>query len=481
MKTPPAHDTRLLRFALGPALAAVMFLTGPLGGMSEPAWRTAAIGLWMGLWWVTEAVPIAATALLPLVLVPLLGIATMTAAAAPYANPIIYLFFGGFILAAAFERSGLHRRLALAFLGIVGTRPDRVVLGFMVTGGFISMWVSNTATVLMLLPLVNSMLQRGNGGVDADRPAATDFEKALLLGIAYAATIGGYGTLIGTPPNALLAGFIAQTHGVQLGFLDFMLVGVPIVVLGIPIAWLVLTRVVFKVAGTTELVDTQTIIAQWSALGPASRAEMFVAGVATLTAAAWMTQPWLVRLIPGLTEAGISVACALVLFIVPIDRQWTRIVDWKAAEAIPWGVLVLFGGGLSLAAAIQESGLAQWIGGSVGALRALPPLLIILLVATVITFLTEFTSNTATAAAFLPIASSLAIGAGMNPLVLAVAAGLAASNGFMLPVGTPPNAIVFASGRLSIPEMARAGLLLDLIFIVLITAVAYFLVLPVLG
>lgn len=477
----PAHDLRLLRFALGPAVAALMLVIGPLGGMSEPAWRTAGVGIWMGLWWMTEAVPIAATALLPLVLVPLLGIASMNAAAAPYANPIIYLFFGGFILAAAFERSGLHRRLAFALLGVVGTRPDRVVLGFMISGGFISMWVSNTATVLMLLPLVNAMLLRARRDEGSGTPTATDFERALLLGIAYGATIGGYGTLIGTPPNALLAGFIAQTHGIQLGFLDFMLVGAPIVVLGIPITWLVLTRVVFKVHGAAVLVDTQTLAAQRSALGPATREEKFVAGVAAVTAAAWMTQPWLSRVVPGLTEAGISVACALVFFVVPIDRQWTRIVDWKAAEDIPWGVLVLFGGGLSLAAAIQESGLAEWIGSSVGALRTLPPLLLILLVTTVITFLTEFTSNTATAAAFLPIASSLAIGAGMNPIVLAVAAGLAASNGFMLPVGTPPNAIVFASGRLSIPQMARAGILIDLIFIVLITAVSYFLVLPVLG
>jgi sodium-dependent dicarboxylate transporter 2/3/5 len=458
-----------------------MLITGPFAGMSPSAWRTAAVGIWMGFWWVTEAVPIAATALLPLVLLPLLGIADMSEAATPYANPVIYLFFGGFILAAAFERSGLHRRLALSLLSVVGTRPDRVVLGFMISGGFISMWVSNTATVLMLLPLVNSLLHRPNRDERAGTLATTDFERTLLLGIAYAATIGGYGTLVGTPPNALLAGFLAQTHGVRLGFLDFMLVGLPIVLLGIPITWFVLTRLVFRVADGDSLVDTQTLADQRRALGPATRQEKFVAVVASCTAAAWITQPWLSRVVPGLTEAGISVTCAVILFVVPFDRQWTRAVDWEDAEGIPWGVLVLFGGGLSLASAIQEGGLAQWIGSSVGALRTLAPLLLILLVVTVITFLTEFTSNTATAAAFLPIASSLAIGAGMNPLVLAVAAGLAASNGFMLPVGTPPNAIVFASGRLSIPQMARAGFLLDVIFIVLITAVAFLLVLPILG
>lgn len=459
-----------------------MLLVGPLGDMPPAAWRTAAIGVWMALWWVTEAVPIPATALLPLVLFPLLNVVNINAAAAPYANPVIFLFFGGFILAAAFERTGLHRRLALWLLGIVGTRPDRIVLGFMVVGGFISMWVSNTATVLMLLPLVNSMLRPpgrdagGTGGL-----ATSDFERALLLGIAYAATIGGYGTLVGTPPNALLAGFLQQTHGVKLGFLDFMLVGVPIVVIGIPAAWLLLTRVTFRVRGGTALMEAATLAEQRRQIGRATRPEKFVAAVAVVTALAWMTQPWLSRVVPGVSEAGISVACAVALFAIPIDSQGTRVVDWEAAEGIPWGVLVLFGGGLSLAGAIQDSGLAKWIGDSVGGLRMLSPLLLILIVTTVITFLTEFTSNTATAAAFLPVVSSLAVGAGMNPLVLSIAAGLAASNGFMLPVGTPPNAIVFASGKLTIPQMARAGLLLDLVFIVLISAVSYFLVLPILG
>lgn len=471
---------RFLAFALGPLVAALMIASGPHAGMSEAAWRTAAVGVLMALWWVTEAVPIAATALLPLVLLPLLGIAGINAAAAPYANPVIFLFFGGFILAAAFERCGLHRRLAFALLGAVGTRPDRIVAGFMIAGGFISMWVSNTATVLMLLPLVNSIVNRPRPDATAQTPAATDFEKALLLGIAYAATIGGLGTLVGTPPNALLAGFLAQTHGVHLGFLDFMLIGVPIVVVGLPIAWFVLTRVAFKVRGG-EVVDAETLTAQRGALGPPSRDEKFVAIVAVCTAAAWIAQPWLSRVVSGLSEAGIGVACAVVLFVTPLDRKWTRVIDWQAAEDIPWGVLILFGGGLSLAGAIQDSGLAQWIGDSVGVLRTFPPLLLILLVTTVITFLTEFTSNTATAAAFLPVASSLAIGAGVSPLVLAVPAALAASIGFMLPVGTPPNAIVFASGKLSIPQMARAGFLLDIVFIVLVTAASYLLVLPVLG
>lgn len=473
---------RILSYLVAPALAAVMLLLDPPGGMSATAWRTAALGIWMAGWWVTEVVPIAATALLPLALLPLLGITSMNEAAAPYANPVIYLFFGGFILAAAFERSGLHRRLALALLSAVGTRPDRVIGGFMLTCGFISMWVSNTAATLMMLPLANSMLKRSRNGSAADSPgAASPFEKALLLSIAYAATIGGFGTLIGSPPNALLAGFLTQTHGIRVRFLDYMLIGVPLVMIALPITWFLLTRVLFRVSHDPSIVDGEALAAERATLGPMSRAERYVAVVGTLTALAWTTQPLLSRVVPGISEAGISVTCALLLLVVPIDRNATKALSWEDAERIPWGVLVLFGGGLSLANAIQDGGLATWIQGSVVGLQALPPVLLVLAVTTIITMLTEFTSNTATAAAFLPIASALAVGAGMNPLMLLVAAGLGASNGFMLPVGTPPNAIAFASGRLEVREMARAGLLVDIVFIVLITLAAYFLVLPILS
>lgn len=468
----------MIKLLVGPAIAVAFLLIGPQLGMSDPAWRTAALGIWMAQWWVTEAVPIAATALLPLVFLPLFGVANMTAAAAPYANPVIYLFFGGFVLAAAFERSGLHRRLALALLAAVGTRPDRIIGGIMMASALMSMWVSNTATVLMILPLAQSMMSQRR---DRDSRAAVDFEKAMLLAVAFSATIGGFGTMIGSPPNALLTAFLAQTHGIRVSFLDYMLIGVPIVALATPLAWLLLTRVIYRVAGDAVVIDASVISAERRSLGPMSRVEKFVAVVGSLTAVSWMAQPLIARLAPAVSEAGISVACALTLLAVPIDRKGTRAIEWDEAERIPWGVLVLFGGGLSLAAAIQEGGLAQWIGDSVTGLRSMPPLMLVLIVVTVITFLTEFTSNTATAAAFLPIASSLAVGAGMNPLVMSMAAGLAASNGFMMPVGTPPNAIVFASGKLTIPEMARAGFLIDLMFIVLLTFAAYVLVIPVLS
>lgn len=455
-----------------------MLVAGPLGGMSDTAWKTAALAVLMVVWWVTEAVPIAATALLPMALLPMLGIMEISEAAAPYANPVIYLFFGGFVLAAAFERSGLHRRLALRLLTMVGTRPDRVIGGFMITCAFISMWVSNTAATLMLLPLARPLFRTAVG------PAGTGsgpFEKALLLGIAYAATIGGFGTPIGSPPNALLTAFLAQNQGIRVRFVDYMLFGVPIVLVALPLAWFILTRVLFRVATGPEVVDASSLEVERRALGPASRTEKFVATVGVLTAASWMAQPLLARAWPAISEAGISVTCALALLLVPLDRKGTRAITWDEAERIPWGVLVLFGGGLSLAAAIQTGGLADWMTQSVRVFEGLPPLLLVLMVTAIITVLTEFTSNTATAAAFLPIASSLAIGAGVSPLIVVVAAGLAASNGFMLPVGTPPNAIAFSTGRLTVREMARAGLLVDAAFVIIVTLVAYFLVTPILG
>lgn len=457
-----------------------MLAAGPTGAMGDAAWKTTAIATWMAIWWVTEAVPIAATALLPLVVFPLLGVATMTAAAAPYANPVIYLFLGGFLLAAAFERSGLHRRLALALVAMAGARPDRIIAGFMAAAAFISLWVSNTATVLMLLPLATSLIDRVRDESPATSGRSGQFEVALLLALAYSATIGGLGTLIGTPPNALLAGYLSATHGFKIPFVRWMIVAVPIVIIALPITWLLLTRVLFNVRDEKLPLGHDVILAERATLGPMTRSEQMVAVVSILTAVAWIVQPLLARVTPGITDSAIAIAGALILLSVPVERDGSRVIDWRDAERIPWGVLVLFGGGLSLASAIQESGLAGWIGASVGGLRDLPPLLLIVIVTTLVIFLTELTSNTATAAAFLPVIGSMAVGAGLHPLLLTAPAALAASCAFMLPVGTPPNAIVFGTGRLTIPQMARAGFLLNVLLIVVITIITWLLVAPVL-
>jgi sodium-dependent dicarboxylate transporter 2/3/5 len=460
---------------LGPLLFALALAAPAPLGVPEPAWRVAAVTLLMATWWVTEAVPLAATALLPLVLFPLLGVLTIDAAAAPYANPVIFLFMGGFLIAAAFERCGLHRRMALTMVRLGGTSPRQIVGSFMAATAFISLWVSNTATVAMLLPMALSLVElveeRADFSAATEQRDHRNFAVALLLGLAYAANIGGLGTLIGTPPNALLAGYMAESFGRRVTFAEWMYFGVPLVLVGLPLAWLLLTRVFFPVTAERIAGGRDAIVAQTRALGRMSRAEWTVGIITTITAAAWLTQPLVARVIPGTTDAGIAVAAALLLFLVPIDRQGERALGWDATGRVPWDVLVLFGGGLSLANGIQQTGLAVTIGKSAAAAGTLPIVVVILVVTTVVVFLTELTSNTAVAAALLPVVTSLAVAIGGDPMLLAVPTVLAASCGFMMPVGTPPNAMVYGTGRIRMPDMLRAGLATNLLFIVLIVIV----------
>ncbi|CAN5622777.1 DASS family sodium-coupled anion symporter [soil metagenome] len=461
----------------GPLLFLAMLLLPPPEGMALLAWRTAAVGVLMATWWITEAIPIAATALLPIALFPLLGIATIAATTAPFANPVIYLFLGGFLIAMALESCGLHRRLALTILGVVGTRPANLILGFMVATAFISMWVSNSATVVMMLPMATSVITLARGGAETtDGTSGRALDIALLLGIAYAASIGGLGTLIGTPPNALLAGFMSETYDVQIGFLEWMFLGVPIVAIALPVTWLLLTRWLHPV-GTEEIAGGASMLREARlSLGPISRAEWTVGTITALTATAWVIRPVIERWIPAATDAGIAITGALLVFVVPLAWRPLRVaLTWSQAERLPWSVLILFGGGLSLAAAIQQTGLAGWIGNELGAVAGWPLFAVILAVTAVVIFLTELTSNTATAAAFLPVVASLAIGIGADPMLLAIPTALAASCAFMLPVATPPNAIVYGTGALTIPQMARAGVWLNLFFLALLPIVVYLL------
>ncbi|MGK2935475.1 MAG: SLC13 family permease [Gemmatimonadaceae bacterium] len=452
-----------------------MLLLAAPDGMTVPAWRTAAVGALMATWWITEAIPIPATALLPIVLFPVLGVATVAETTAPYANPVIYLFLGGFLIAMALESCGLHKRMALVILRVVGTRPANLILGFMLATGFISMWVSNTATVVMMLPMATSVIALAQGGDGtASEAQAPGFGLALLLGIAYAASIGGLGTLIGTPPNALLAGFMSETYSVRIGFAEWMLLGVPVVLIGLPFAWFLLTRWLHPVGSEPIAGGAAMLRDATRALGKVSRAEWVVGTITALTAAAWVTRPILAQWVPSITDTGIAIAGALLMFIVPL--AWSRpraALTWVQAERLPWSVLILFGGGLSLAAAIQQTGLAGWIGGELGALAGWPLLMVILAVTAVVIFLTELTSNTATAAAFLPVVASLAVGIGADPLMLAIPTALAASCAFMLPVATPPNAIVYGTGAVTVPQMARAGFWLNIFFAMLLPLVVY--------
>jgi sodium-dependent dicarboxylate transporter 2/3/5 len=466
-----------------------MLLAPPPAGLEAAGWRTAAVGLLMAVWWMTEALPIPVTALLPLVLFPLLGIAPIDATASPYAHPLIFLFLGGFLLALALERWRLHRRIALSVVRLLGARPARLVAGFMVASALLSMWISNTATAMLMLPIGLSLVElvqgeaaKAGGPIDAEARGG-HFALCLMLGIAYACSLGGMATLIGTPTNALLAAFLADAYAVEVAFVDWLLIGLPLVALSLPLAHALLTRWVYPIRVREVPGGAAFIRGELERLGPLSRPEARVAVVFAATAAAWITRPLLGRGLPGLSDTGIAMAAGLALFLVPAGagRAGEALLDWPTARRLPWGVLLLFGGGLSLAAAIRDTGLAVWIGEAMRGLGVLPAPLVVLLATAVILLLTELTSNTATAAAFLPVLASMALGLGLEPLRLLVPATLAASCAFMLPVATPPNAIVYGSGRVSVPQMARAGAWLNLAMLLLVFALSWLLVPLVLG
>jgi sodium-dependent dicarboxylate transporter 2/3/5 len=466
-------------------LLAVLVLPPP-ADMGLEAWRTLGVAGLMAVWWVTEALPLPATALLPLVLLPPLGLASIGDTASPYANPVIFLFLGGFVLAAALTRSGLQRRIALAIVAMVGSGPGGLLAGFMVATAFLSMWVSNTATTLMMLPIALSVVALGRHGgpgegpedaapaheaavdappPDAGAPEPSPFATVLLLGIAYAASIGGMATLIGTPPNALLAGFLDQTYGIRLGFLEWSMIGLPVSAVGLAVAWLVLARRLDVVPPGLEALSHSR-----AALGPWRDPERAVAAVTAATAVAWVCRPLLERWIPGLSDAGIAITASLVLFIASAARpSRAALLTWDDVEGLPWGVLLLIGGGLSLASVIQQSGLAGWIGGALGAVSPWPTFLVVGAVAATIVVLTELASNTATAATFLPVGAAVGIGAGLGPFSLTAAVALSASAAFMMPVATAPNAVVYGSGLVPMRAMVRAGVWLNLAFIVLVT------------
>ncbi|MFN2238001.1 MAG: DASS family sodium-coupled anion symporter [Thermoanaerobaculia bacterium] len=452
---------------LGPALFFLILLVPSPEGLPDLAWRTAAVAALMAVWWISEPIPIAATALLPLVLFPLLGILAMPRTAAPYANPVIFLFLGGFLIAAGVERSGLHRRIALRIVRAVGSSPRQILLGFMLATAALSAGVSNTATVALMLPMALSVIAASRGGSEEER---TGFGTALMLGIAYSASIGGLATLIGTPPNALLAGWASETLGRTIGFGRWMILGVPLAAISLPLCWLLLVRL--HPMPAREGGDTRSELEEQAlSLGRMSAAEKMVAVVIALTALAWITRPLLAEAVPGLSDAGIAIFAAVILFTIPVRTEEGRfLLGPRDLDCVPWPVLILFGGGLALAEAIDSSGLAAWIGGGIGGLSGLPAWVAMLVVATVIVFLTELTSNTATAATFIPIIGAAAVGIGVDPMMLCIPAALGASCAFMLPVATPPNAIVFGSGQLPLGAMIRAGYRLNLVMIVIVVA-----------
>lgn len=467
---------QLIGLFLGPIIAIAMMLTQPPEELSIQAWRVAAMGVLMAIWWATEAIPIAITALLPLVFFPLLGIASIQDTASPFANKVIYLFLGGFIVAFAMQRWNLHRRIALTILQYVGGNGRSLVGGFMIVSALLSMWVMNTSTTMMLLPIAISVITVIQSSVKhLNDKQKQDFQYAMLLGVAYASSIGGMSTLVGTAPNAMLAAFMLETYDTELSFSKWMLVGIPLSAVMAPLAWLSLTRWVFKVDFNTNNTGRSALKKMKDELGPITKPEIRVGIIFLFLAAAWISRPLLTS-IPGLSaldDSSIAMAGAIALFIMPSgDKNDPLLLRWVYLEKLPWSILLLFGGGLSLASAVSNSGLAGWLGSNLSAVGNLPVTLLIVLIAVMIIFLTELTSNIATTATFLPIIGAIALEMGVNPIMLAAPVTLAASCAFMLPVATPPNAIVFGSGLLSIPKMIRAGFALNLIGIVIVSIVS---------
>ncbi|WP_120002903.1 SLC13 family permease [Nesterenkonia muleiensis] len=513
----PALLRRLIGLFGGVVLALIIFAIMPADIELWPR-LTAATAVLMAVWWMTEAIPIPATALLPLLLFPILvpedefgsgdepaGGVGFDDVGASYGNNIIFLFMGGFMLALAMQRWNLHRRIALGTLRLMGSKPTALIAGFMIATGFLSMWVSNTATAVMMLPIGISVLMLVRKILAGEDPATagaaededaqeegkkqaikSNFGTALMLGIAYAASIGSLGTIIGTPPNTLLAGHMSTNHDVTIGFAQWMLVGVPLSIVMMAFTWFMLTKVVFRpeidhIPGGGELIKEQL-----RKLGPMSQGEIRVLLIFILAALLWVFVPIGTDVLealgvvppdtdPPIEDAGIAMLVGLLLFLLPAGgnaKKGVRLLDWDYAVKLPWGVLLLFGGGLALSGQFGASGLSEWLGTQMEGLAGVPIWVLVLVTALGVLVLTEMTSNTATAATFLPVASGVAMGTGVDPLILAAPVALAATCAFMLPVATPPNAIAYGSGYVTIGQMVKGGLWLNLAAVIVITMVS---------
>ncbi|UYV12317.1 MAG: DASS family sodium-coupled anion symporter [Phycisphaera sp.] len=485
---PPAagrlqHTVSLAGLGLGPVVAILVGLLLPdtLPGaeaaieLTRPARITAAVAALMAIWWLTEAIPLSATALLPLALLPLLRAMGMADAAAPYANPVIFLFLGGFMLGLAMERWGLHKRIALLVIMAVGSGPRSIIAGFMIATAMLSAFVSNTATVIMLIPIATSVLATVHDNPDAPPGARQRFATCLVLAIAYSASIGGAATLIGTPPNAVLAGFVADQGERTLSFGRWLLHALPLVVVLLPICFVLLTGPMFRVRGSVGG-SRSAVRTQFHELGRMKPGEWVVLVIFSITALLWIfrkvinSQDFMTQAGLRLSDAQIAMFAAIALFVVPVDKKCrTFAMDWDTASRAPFGILLLFGGGLSLAAAVSATGLDVAIGQQFALLQGMPLWVIVLGLCLLVTFLTELTSNTAVTTALLPVLAAAAPVMGVDAAYLLLPAAVSASCAFMLPVATPPNAVAFASGRVTIGQMARTGVVLNVLFACIIT------------
>ncbi|MCY8027551.1 DASS family sodium-coupled anion symporter [Bacillus sonorensis] len=480
---PPGYKTpQKIGLLLGPALFFAVILFFFPEGLSHEGRMVLATTLWVAAWWITEAVPIPAASLLPIVLLPLTGALEGSVVTASYGDPIVFLFLGGFLIALAMERWNLHKRIALHIISVVGTSTSRIVLGFMAATGFLSMWVSNTAAVMMMLPIGTAIIYQVSDVMKAERKDLAaekeKFSKALIFGIGYAGTIGGLGTLIGTPPNLILAASFKTLYGVEISFGGWMAFAVPVVVILLLAVWLYLTKVAHPIQMKQLPGRKELIQAEKRKLGKISFEESMVLLIFSFAAFMWVTRTFLWDgKIPGIDDTMIAIFAASLLFLIPSLNKGGRILDWNVSKDLPWGILLLFGGGLALAAGFKETGLAEWIGGRLTVLDGFHFVVIVIVSTALVLFLTEITSNTATATMILPVLASLALALNVHPFALMVPAAMAANCAFMLPVGTPPNAIIFASGKLKISEMVKTGFVINIFTLILIIG-AVFYILP---
>lgn len=463
---------------LGPlAFFYILFFFHP-DGLSVSANAVLASVVWVTIWWVTEAIPIYVTALLPLILFPLTGALSLSETATSYGHKYIFLYMGGFILAIAIEKWNLHKRIALTIINLIGTNIINIILGFMLATAFLSMWISNTAATVIILPIAMAIVYQLNDNPETEKDENKIFGKALMLAIAYSASIGGISTLIGTPTNLVLAGVVQTTFGKEITFSEWFVLGFPIAVLLLFISWVYLTRFAFTFKQKEFPGGRSEITLRLKALGKMGFEEKTVLFIFILTAFAWIARSFLLqRFIPAIDDTIIAMCTVIIMFLLPTRQKGKKLITWEDAVKLPWGILLLFGGGLTLAMGFESSGLALWIGGKLSALQVLPFILLLLILISIVNFLTELTSNIATTAILLPVLVSLAPVLGVHPYYLMIAATLAASCAFMLPVATPPNAVVFGSGYLEMVDMVKKGFWLNIISILILTVVVY-LVLP---
>lgn len=469
---PGYTPARLIGLVLGPLLFVATLVFFEPDGLSPEGRAVLATTLWVATWWITEAIPIPVTSLLPVALLPLTGALDGDSVVAAYGNDIIFLFLGGFSIAIAMEKWNLHQRIALSIVSVIGTSPRRIILGFMVATGFLSMWVSNTAATMMMIPVGMAVVYQAarslRGGKFAeDLPK---FEKSMVFGIGYAATVGGLGTLIGTPPLAILAATVGELFGESISFGGWMAFGLPIVIILLAFTWFYLTSIVFKVRFKHLPGGKEIIRGEKRSLGRMSTEEKTVLVVFLGAAFMWVTRSFIWEdLLPGISDGVIAIVATVILFTLPTrNKREQRILRWEDSKKIPWGILLLFGGGLAIAAGFVETGLSSWIGEQLRTLDGVNVILVIIIATALVLFLTEITSNAATATMILPVMAAFAISLNIHPYALMVPCAMAANCAFMLPVGTPPNAIMFGTGKVTIMEMVKTGFWLNIIALILI-------------